>query len=154
MRFAAISICVVFSIGCGNKNPTPIPAQSPVASPTPPTKNLLDTALAGSWVLAGLPQSSTSFDKLYPRQRPVIFIQPELQLISGSTGCNRFSAQINTMGNQLSFVDFTSSTLTCVGAAETIFLEAWKQSKTYRFKNSDEMVWGTDSIPWMVFHRR
>ena len=154
MRFAATCILLAFAVGCGNNNNEPKSDQPTSANPTLPAKNSLDTALAGSWVLAGLPQSTTPFDKLYPRQRPVIFIQPELQLISGSTGCNRFSAKITTLGNTLSFADFTSSTLKCAGEAESTFLEAWNQVKVYRFRNPDELVWGTDSIPWMVFHRR
>jgi len=119
-----------------------------------PVKEMIDSALAGSWELSALPRSPTPFSKLYPRQRPVLFIQPELKLISGSTGCNRFSATITTVGNQLRFTDFTRSTLTCVGDAETIFLTAWEKSEKYFFRNNDELVWGTDAVAWMIFKRR
>lgn len=146
--------CTLIACGGGHSGER---AAAPVGEknePTLPVKEMTDSALAGSWVLSELPQSPTPFSKLYPRQRPTIFIQPELKLISGSTGCNRFSATITTVGNQLRFTDFTRSTLTCMSDAESIFLTAWEKSERFFFRNNDELIWGTDSVSWMVFNRR
>jgi heat shock protein HslJ len=154
MRFTTLITLIFLLLSCGEGTPSQDNASTQATAPTLPVKESVDTALAGSWELVGLPQSSVSFDKLYPRQHPIIFIQPDLRLISGSTGCNRFSASLSTLGNRLTFTGFTSSTLQCVGDAESNFLSAWKQAATYRFRQADELVWGTDSLDWMVFRRK
>ena len=154
MRTSFLIFLLIFLWACKENTGKPSTQQISPPSPTLPMTNKVDSSLAGSWVLAGLPQAATPFDKLYPRQRPAIFIQSDLQLISGSTGCNRFSATIATIGDKLAFTDFTSSTLKCLGEAEPNFLKGWKETKKYRFQNPDEMLWGTDSVVWMVFKRR
>lgn len=154
MRTSFLIFLLIFLWACKENTGKPSTQQISPPSPTLPVTNKVDSSLAGSWVLAGLPQSATPFEKLYPRQRPVIFIQSDLQLISGSTGCNRFSATIATIGDKLTFTDFTSSTLKCIGEAEPNFLKGWEETKKYRFQNPDEMLWGSDSVVWMVFKRR
>lgn len=154
MRFTWMIIFFVSLLSCGEDKSSKDDATEQPKAPTLPIKESIDTALAGSWVLTGLPQAAQSFDKLYSRQHPVIFIQPQSRLISGSTGCNRFSATISTIGHMLKFTDFTSSTLRCESEAESNFLRAWENAHTYKFNNSDEMVWGTDSVNWMIFKRR
>lgn len=154
MRTPFLIFLLIFFGACKENTGKSSTQQIPPPSPTLPVTNQVDSSLAGSWVLAGLPQSATPFEKLYPRQRPVIFIQSDLQLISGSTGCNRFSVTIATIGDKLTFTDFTSSTLKCIGEAEPNFLKGWEETKKYRFQNPDEMLWGTDSVVWMVFKRR
>jgi heat shock protein HslJ len=154
MRTPFLIFLLIFFGACKENTGKSSTQQIPPPSPTLPVTNQVDSSLAGSWVLAGLPQATTPFETLYPRQRPVIFIQSDLQLISGSTGCNRFSATIATIGDKLTFTDFTSSTLKCIGEAEPNFLKGWQETKKYRFENPDEMLWGTDSVVWMVFKRR
>jgi heat shock protein HslJ len=155
MRKLSILFICLFWISCGESNTN---AKS-VADPNPnkiPTliKEKIDTALAGSWVLEALPQSDTPCAKLFPRQRPVLLIQPELKLLSGSTGCNRFSATLTTIGNRINLTDLTSSTLVCPGEAEASFMKALKSSTQYSFRNNEELVWGTDSVIWMVFRKK
>ncbi len=154
MRFITLTTLIVLLLSCGEGTPRQDNAATQATTPTLPIKESVDTALAGSWELVELPQSSVSFDKLYPRQRPIIFIQPNLRLISGSTGCNRFSATLSTLDNRLTFTDFTSSTLQCASDAESNFLSAWNQSREYRFRRPDELVLRTDSAAWMVFRRK
>ncbi len=156
MRFFIGIFLLTTLIACGEGTKSGPTSENPQTKnePTLPVKEVTDPALAGSWVLSGLPQSPTPFSKLYPRQRPVLFIQSDLKLISGSTGCNRFSATITTVGNQLKFADFTRSTLFCVGEAEATFLKAWEKSTKYSLRNNDELIWGTDSVTWMIFRRR
>lgn len=156
MRHITLIFLFLSLLSCGEGTPPVSKTADQPKAPTPtlPVKESIDPALAGSWVLAGLPQSTIAFDKLFPRQRPMINIQPNMRLISGSTGCNRFSATMSTLGDKLSFMDFTSSTLTCVGAAESNFLSAWSNAKQYRFRNTGELIWGSDSVVWLVFRRR
>jgi heat shock protein HslJ len=156
MRFFSWIFLLTALIACGDggKSNPATESTEMKKEPTLPVLEVTDPALAGSWVLSGLPQSPTPFSKLYPRQRPTLYIQPNLKLISGSTGCNRFSATITTVGNQLKFADFTRSTLVCVGEAEATFLKAWVKATNYSLRNNDELVWGTDSVTWMVFRRR
>ncbi|MEN9497843.1 MAG: hypothetical protein RL750_742 [Bacteroidota bacterium] len=154
MRFTTLITLIFLLLSCGEGTPSQDKNSTQATAPTLPVKESVDTALTGSWELVGLPQSSVSFDKLYPRQRPIIFIQPDLRLISGSTGCNRFSATLSTLGNRLTFTDFTSSTLQCASDAESNFLSAWNQSREYRFRRPDELVWRADAAAWMVFRRK
>ncbi len=155
-RLFLISLSCIW-LGCGE----PVRQTDPAASAnenksasTSPLNKKVDSEMSGTWVLSGLPQSATSIDKLYPRQRPIIFIQPSERLISGSTGCNRFSATIIATGNNLRLTDLTRSTLTCIGDAEPTFLKALENSTRYYLRNNDELYWGTDSLTWMVFNRR
>lgn len=155
MRIPCLLYACLYLIACGESTPKAKPAVDPSADARPSLiTEKIDTALAGTWVLEALPQSPTPLAKLYPRQRPVLFIQPEQRLLSGSTGCNRFSASLTTTGNRITITGLTSSTLVCPGDAEANFLKAMEKSTQYSFRKKGELVWGTDSTTWMVFRRR
>ncbi len=157
MRRLFLIILSCIWVGCGESarqsEPTPPASDIKPVSPAP-LSDTVDTAMSGTWVLSELPQAVTPIDKLYPRQRPNIFIQPLSRLISGSTGCNRFSATLTATGNNLKLSDLTRSTLICIGDAEPTFLKALENATRYYFRNNDELVLGTDSLTWMVLKRR
>jgi heat shock protein HslJ len=155
MRTLTIAVACLSLIACGESSPAKKSGSE--SSPLNPPKLIqdsVDSALTGSWVLDALPQSPTPFDKLYPRQRPMLFIQAGSKMLSGSTGCNRFSATLSTAGNRLNLTGLTSSTLVCPGDAETTFMKALKSSTQYSFRNNEELVLGADSLTWMVFRKK
>ena len=142
-------------ISCGNDPQQTVSERKQIQQDTlQPIQQKVDTALMGIWVLDSLPQSTTPITQLYPRQRPMILVQPDLHQISGSTGCNRFSATIKTENNKLALTNFTRSNLTCTGNAEQLFLKAIENTTRYSIRSNRELVWGTDSVTWMVFKRK
>jgi heat shock protein HslJ len=155
MRILFVYWACLLWASCGN-NPQPEKSLPKAIGGQPPklVDEKADTILAGSWVLEALPQCPTPINTLFPRQRPNLLIQPELKLISGTTGCNRFSASVATTGNQLSISDLTRSTLVCAGDAEPAFLKALEHSVRFSLASATEMKWGTDSVTWMVLRRR
>jgi hypothetical protein len=155
MRILFLSLACLLWTSCGNKT-QPEKSLQEASSGQPPklVEEKVDSTLAGSWVLDALPQCPTPINTLFPRQRPSMLIQPELKLISGTTGCNRFSASIATTGDRLSISDLTRSTLICAGDAEPAFLKALEHSVRFSHSSATELKWGTDSVTWMVLRRR
>lgn len=155
MRIQMIILTALFWISCGNDPQQTVQEKKQIQQDTlQPIEQKVDTILMGIWVLDSLPQSPTPVAQLYPRQRPMILVQPDLHQISGSTGCNRFSATIKTENNKLAFTNFTRSNLICAGNAEQLFLKAFENSNRYSIRSNNELVLGEDSVTWMVFKRK
>ncbi|MFM7672066.1 MAG: META domain-containing protein [Bacteroidota bacterium] len=155
MRLLTISWIALCTIACGTDTRTNgEPAKPNKSNPPTLVQEQVAPALTGSWILIELPQSPITVDQLFPRQKPFLFIQGDQKIVSGSTGCNRFSGSINTNGDQFSITELTSSTLKCPGEAEPTFLKALERSNRFSFRKQNEMAWGTDSATWMVFRKR
>lgn len=155
MRFNWLISCLVGVLACGEtKSNRDEPVVIDKTAPTLPVVDTTDVALKGIWQLAGLPQSTTPFEKLYPTILPNILIEPEFKMMSGSTGCNRFSASITTIGSSIMITNLAKSKIACIGDAERIYLEALEKSTRYTFRNPNELIFEDDSSVWMVFHRR
>lgn len=156
MRSLAGMLLLSMLLACGRAPEKP--AVSATAEPKAEIPQLLeqrvDPVLAGNWELDSLPQAATPLNQLYPRQRPALLIQPEIQSISGSTGCNRFSASLATTGDAIRIGELTRSTLVCVGDAETEFLKALSGSVRFTMRSNKQLVMGSDSVTWAVFKRK
>jgi heat shock protein HslJ len=87
------------------------------------------SALAGTWELTSINESSASFETLYARKKPFMTIDLIKQSINGNTSCNSFNGSIKLEGNQISFPEPIAMTrMACMdGNGETVFLDALRK---------------------------
>jgi heat shock protein HslJ len=155
MRSFLLGLVGILIGGCGQESnpPTGKADESIPTSVMAPMKEYIDESLTGSWVLIRLPKSAHEIDELYPRQKPIIQIQPGMNSFSGSTGCNRFSAPLRAYNNNFIRGELTRSTLDCLGNAEQEFLTALDSSKNYELNDRGELILKNQQDSWAVFQK-
>ncbi len=110
------------------------PVSPPAASPA----NVeISPSLDGTWELTYISGPKIAFEGLYPNKIPAITFDVSGKRVSGNTGCNNFSGELNTNGNSIDFTKAMAMTkMMCPGQGETVFLETLKKINTYSITDS------------------
>jgi heat shock protein HslJ len=137
--------------------PTAVPTPKPTARPTPmPTPTPAPVALPGtSWTLKSYVDSdSTSFPVPDGITITAAFSGTD---VSGSGGCNTYSAPYTVSGSTISIGSITATQVLCatdVNVAETAYFAALAQSGTYTATTAKLKLGSTDSAVRLVYSPR
>ena len=101
-----------------NKQPTPV------------------TLEESSWLVAGI----VNFNGKITRE-PIITMNPKLNEVNGSTGCNRFFGKVLVEQANITFQSIGTTRMACDdGGLEIAFLESLKNATTYKISNNVLML--------------
>ncbi len=90
------------------------------------------TALQGSWELNYITGPRIAFQGLYPDEKPTIIFDFKADLVSGGTGCNRYSGKPNVDGNKINFKnDMALTKMYCPGDGESVYLSTLQKIDSY-----------------------
>ncbi len=95
--------------------------RSPDAATTPPELT------GGTWQLEYIAGASEPFVDLFPATKPALSFDASTTRVSGTDGCNGYSADYTLDRSQLSFGEPGPSTLVYCGAGEKMFREAMQR---------------------------
>jgi heat shock protein HslJ len=110
------------------------------------------SALAGTWELTSINESSVSFEILYAKKKPFMTFDLIKQSINGNTSCNSFNGSIKLEGNQISFPEPIAMTrMACMdGNGETVFLEALRKVTNFSIdKNGNTLHLNAQDVELM-----
>lgn len=77
----------------------------------------------GNWQLQFISGPKKSFDELFPRGLPEIFLDTDAHSVSGNTGCNRMNGIYQWEHQKISFSQLVTTKMACKGGGEAVFLE-------------------------------
>jgi heat shock protein HslJ len=115
------------------------------------------SALAGTWELASINESSASFETLYARKKPFMTFDLVKKSINGNTSCNSFNGSIKLEGNQISFPEPIAMTrMACMdGNGETVFLEALRKVTNFSIdKNGNTLHLNKQDVELMQLTKK
>lgn len=129
---------------------------SPNVSTQAPDAPVVDSAkLNGSWVLAQITGIPGRFDSLYANKTPQMNFDVNARTVSGNTGCNNFSGELDIVGARISFVKpMVMTKMFCQGDAEPVFLQNLQKVTGYRIINDTALSFVADDIEVMRFTRK
>ena len=89
-------------------------------------------SLQGSWELNYITGPRIAFQGLYPDEKPTIIFDLKTDLVSGGTGCNRYSGKLNVDGNKINFKnDMALTKMYCPGEGENVYLTTLQKIDSY-----------------------
>ena len=90
------------------------------------------SALQGDWELDYITGPRIAFQGLYPDEKPSINFDLKTDLVSGGTGCNRFSGKLKVDGNKIDFKnDMALTKRYCPGEGESVYLATLQKIESY-----------------------
>ncbi|MBP4140195.1 META domain-containing protein [Flavobacterium sp. P4023] len=95
--------------------------------------NTNTTMLQGEWELNYISGPRIAFQGLYPDEKPTVNFDLKTDLVSGNTGCNRFSGKLDVVGNKINFKN-DNMALTkryCSGEGESVYLSTLQKIDSY-----------------------
>ncbi len=116
---------------------------------------LTDNRLKGNWALQemnGQPLKSNDF----PKGMPNLDLQPETNIVAGSSGCNRITGSINLTGDQIGFGNLAGTKMACPGPAmafEKTYLKLLSgQTFTYQLE-ADQLFLKNNNSSVLVYKK-
>ena len=89
-------------------------------------------SLQGTWELNYISGPRIAFQGLYPDEKPTIIFDFKADLVSGDTGCNRYSGKPNVFGNKIDFKnDMALTKRYCPGEGESVYLATLQKIDSY-----------------------
>lgn len=144
-----LSVALLF-LACNNNTNTPDKAAAPATAPIADS-----TKLNGTWVLRQITGMPGNFDSLYANKTPQMIFDVTAKTVTGNTGCNNFSGELDAVGARISFVKPMAMTkMFCPGDAEPVFLNNLQKITSYRITNDTALSLLADELEIMRFVKK
>ena len=113
------------------------------------------TKLEGDWQLTTMAGMAVPFDSLFTGKIPGINFDIAGRRISGNTGCNNFSGELDMSGNTISFVKpMIMTKMFCQGNAEESFTQNLQKVNSWAISNDTILHFKAGQEEVMRFKRR
>ena len=106
-----------------------------------------------TWELEYLSGPKIAFEGLYPDRKPKITFDSNTKRVTGTSGCNGYSADYNMNGNQIAFGEPGPSTMMYCGEGETFFLNTIKKVNSYKIDGDGKLNLVMNDIIMMRFKK-
>ena len=106
-----------------------------------------------SWELEYLSGPKIAFEGLYPDRKPKITFDSNTKRVTGTSGCNGYSADYNMNENQIAFGEPGPSTMMYCGEGETFFLNTIKKVNSYKIDEDGKLNLMMNDIIIMRFKK-
>ncbi|MGJ8592630.1 MAG: META domain-containing protein [Aquaticitalea sp.] len=125
------------------------------------TKNTTNEAAASendiyghTWELEYITGTRIAFDGLFPDQKPYLNFDKERKMVTGSGGCNGYSADFELKGTSLEFGDKGITTLMHCGDGEPQFLKMLEKVDAYKIDSDGKLNLLMNDLPIMRFNKK
>lgn len=111
--------------------------------------------LNGTWKLTRLTGVDENLDSLHGNRTPYLLFDVTTRKLSGNTGCNNFSGELDIIGAKISFAKPMAMTkMFCEGNLEPKFLGNLEKVTSYRVVNDTALSFMADEIEIMRFAKQ
>ncbi|CAM4421564.1 Heat shock protein HslJ [Pedobacter westerhofensis] len=115
------------------------------------TGNSLSNAI---WELEYISGSRIAFDGLYPNKKPKITFNTKTNGVSGTSGCNGYSAKYTSNGKTISFGHPGPTTMMfCEGGGEQTFLKMIEKVDNYSIDSDGKLILNNGEVLIMRFKK-
>lgn len=108
--------------------------------------------LAGTWTLDYIDGAGTTFEELYPNNKPTITFDPNSNKVTGNGGCNSFNSSAEVNGRNIKFSPIASTRMACQGNGEPLFFQTL-QKVNVQSVNGDQLTLIVGDIAVMRFKK-
>jgi heat shock protein HslJ len=113
-----------------------------------------DSLSDATWELEYISGPRIAFSGLFPNKKPAIKFNTKTNDVSGSSGCNGYSAKYTSNGKTISFGEPGPTTMMfCEGGGEQTFLKIIKSVDNYSIDNDGKLVLNKGAVPMMRFKK-
>ena len=107
-----------------------------------------------TWELEYISGPRIAFEGLYPNKKPQITFNTKTNEVSGTSGCNGYSAKYTSNGKTISFGEPGPTTMMfCEGGGEQTFLQMIKKVDNYSIDNDGKLNLNNGEVPMMRFKK-
>lgn len=107
--------------------------------------NIYDTRINGKWIITKI-NSKNVPQHLGENNIPQLEINGDLNTISGSTGCNRFSGKFVLRGYKVHMGNLATTKMACTNAMEPAFLAVFNNVDTYQINNNTLLLTNKEGV--------
>jgi len=106
------------------------------------------------WELEYLSGPKIAFNGLFPDKKPYIKFDDATKTVSGSNGCNGYSAPYTLDGTSLSFGEPGPTTMMYCGEGEQFFMKTIKKVNAFQLDSDGKLNLMFNEIPMMRFKKK
>jgi heat shock protein HslJ len=107
-----------------------------------------------TWELEYISGPRIAFEGLYPTKKPKITFNTATKQVSGTSGCNGYSAKYTADGKTISFGEPGPTTMMfCEGGGEKTFLQMIKKVDNYSIGSDGKLNLNAGDVPMMRFKK-